>query len=171
MRQHTSFTCLRGSWIFLLAFGAILLSSCPMAAAENCFAFSVQITLSKRAAAKLVDTSERLIVSASYSGNPIPTAAKPADEIGQIDLGIEDVETPGKAGTVRVTGTKVNQDHLLWIKGPILLNVNVYSARRSGPDNILACDFFDGKLQDAVHKPLSLHCSLIVENAATKHVF
>ena len=51
----------------------------------------------------------------------------------------------------------------------MLLNVNVYSARHSGPDNILACDFFDGNLENAVHKPMSLHCTLIAEGAETKH--
>ncbi len=142
-----------------------------MKASENNFAFTVQITLSEKAATTLAKTSEAMVVSASYSGQPIPTAAKYADEIGQIDLGVENIEVPGKAATVRVTGSKVNRAHVLWVKGPILLNVNVYSARRSGPDNILACDFFDGTLQQAVRKPISLHCSLIAENAATQHKF
>ena len=44
-----------------------------------------------------------------------------------------------------------------------MLNVNIYSARRSGPDNILNCDFFDGNLRDTLHKPLVLHCALISE--------
>jgi len=169
MRQRASFTAFGRSWVGLLTCGVILLSSCPIEAAENRFAFSVHISLSSKAAAKLAATSEALIVSASYSGNPIPAAEKEANEIGQIDLGIENVEASGKSGSVYVTGTKVNRDHLRWLKGPVLLNVNVYSARRSGPDNILACDFFDGKLEDAVRKPLSLHCSLITENAKTRH--
>ena len=171
MRQRVSFTAFRRSWIGLLACGVILLSSRPIEAAENRFAFSVHISLSRKAAARLAATSEAIIVSASYSGNPIPAAEKEADEIGQIDLGIENVETPGKGGTVYVTGTKINRDHLRWLKGPVLLNLNVYSARRGGPDNILACDFFDGKLEHAVRKPLSLHCSLIAENAKTKHKY
>ena len=169
MRQRASFTAFGRSWIGLLTCGVILLSSCPIEAAENRFAFSVHISLSSKAAAKLAATSEAMIVSASYSGNPIPAAEKEANEIGQIDLGIENVEASGKSGSVYVTGTKVNRDHLRWLKGPVLMNVNVYSARRSGPDNILACDFFDGKLEDAVRKPLSLHCSLITENAKTRH--
>lgn len=171
MRQRANFTAFRRSWIGLLACGVVLLSSCPIGAAENRFALSVQISLSRRAAAKLAATSEAMIVSASYYGNPIPTAEKEADEIGQIDLGTENVEAPGKGGTVYVTGTKVNRDHLRWLKGPVLLNVNVYSARRSSPDNILACDFFDGELDHAVREPLSLHCSLITENAKTRHKF
>jgi hypothetical protein len=171
MRQRVSFTSLRRSRILLLVTGVFLLLACPIEAAADRFAFTVQVTLSNRAAAKLVQASEGIIVSASYAGNPIPTAAMHADEIGQIDLGTENVEAPRKAGIVRVTGRNIAQDHLAWIKGPVLLNVNVYTARHSGPDNILACDFFDGKLEDAMRKPVALHCSLIVENVGTKHVF
>ena len=138
-------------------------------AAQDDLAFSIEITLSQKAAAKLAALHEGIIVAALYSGDPAPGAEKHTDEIGRIDLGREDVETPGKAGTVRVPGTKIKRNRFAWIKGPVLLNVNVYSARHSGPDNILACDFFDGNLEDAVHKPISLHCSLIAEGAETKH--
>ena len=50
-----------------------------------------------------------------------------------------------------------------------MLNVNVYSARRTNPDNILSCDFFDGKLSSAVRKTPTLHCTLIEERTATEH--
>jgi len=164
---RTRAQCLRHTVVF--ACGLLLLSNSPMRASENQFAFTVRITLSPKAAATLARTSEAIVVSATYSGDPTPTAAKHADEIGQIDLGREEVEVPGKPATVRVTGNKISRAHLPWIKGPILLNVNVYSARHSGPDNILACDFFDGILAQAVRQPVSLHCSLIAENTPTKH--
>lgn len=138
--------------------------------AGNGYAFTVAITLSQKAAARLDAMHEGIIVSASYSGDPAPGAEKRTDEIGRIPLGIENVEAPGKAGTVRVTGDQVKRSRLAWVKGPVLLNVNVYSARHSGPDNILACDFFDGNLEDAVRKPVPLHCSLIEESVETKHV-
>ena len=44
-----------------------------------------------------------------------------------------------------------------------MVNVNVYSARRSGPDNILDCDFFDDALTLAQQASLTLHCKLIGE--------
>jgi hypothetical protein len=44
-----------------------------------------------------------------------------------------------------------------------MVNVNIYSARRSGPDNILDCDFFDDSLTVAQQAPLTLHCRLIGE--------
>jgi hypothetical protein len=149
----------------LIAFALIL----PVGAAdEDSFAFLVKITLSPKAAAKLAALHEGITIAASYSGDPAPEAEKHTDEIGRINLGREEVDTRGKPGTVRVPDTKIKRNRLAWVKGPILLNVNVYSARRSGPDNILNCDFFDGNLQDAVGKTMSLHCSLISEGAETK---
>lgn len=162
-------TLTRRLFLGLLCGALLSASNSPAQSTENSFAFNVSITLSTKAAAKLAALSEGIIVSASYYGDPTPSAIKHADEVGQIDLGREEVETQGRAGTVHVTGTKVDQRHLPWIKGPVQLNINVYSARHSGPDNILACDFFDGKLSSAVHQPVSLHCSLITEHMDTKY--
>lgn len=155
--------------LLILAATGTCLAGSAYSPAQNTLAFSVEITLSTKAAARLAALHENIIVSADYSGDPAPGAEKHTDEIGRIPLGIENIETPGKAATVRVPGTKIKRNRFAWIKGPVLLNVNVYSARRSGPDNILACDFFDGNLEDAIRKPMSLHCSLIEEGTETKH--
>lgn len=148
---------------------AVLFAPPLTTAAGKSYAFSVNITLSQKAAMKLTALHEGIVVSASYSGDPAPGAEKHTDEIGRISLGIESVEAPGKAGTVQVTGVKVKRSRLVWVKGPVLLNVNVYSARHSSSDNILSCDFFDGNLEDAVRKPISLHCSLIEEGVETQY--
>jgi hypothetical protein len=159
--------CMRGI-VSALLLGSSLFGMSAASAAEKSFGFDVEISLSPKAAARLAKLSEGIIVSASYSGDPVPSAQKHADQIGRIDLGREQVETPGKAGTVHITGDKVHRERLAWIQGPVLLNVNVYSARHSGPDNILDCDFFDGNLQDAVGKSTALHCALIEEKTQPK---
>ena len=133
------------------------------------FAFDVRITLSDLAAERLKTTREGIVVSAYYTGEPLPSAENRANQIGTIDLGTENREVIGAEGLVRVTGKKVDFRRLEWIKGPVLLNVNVYSARRTNPDNILSCDFFDGKLSSAVRKTPVLHCTLIEERTATDH--
>lgn len=133
------------------------------------FAFDVDISLSDKAAVKLKMQRESLVVSAAYSGAPKPAEQKRTDEIGMITLGAENVEVIGAEGMVRVTGTKIAINRLEWIKGPVMLNVNVFSGRHASEDNILACDFFDGKLSSAVKRPVKLHCSLITENAKTRH--
>ena len=133
------------------------------------FAFDVRITLSDLAAERLRTTREGIVVSAYYTGDPLPSAENRANQIGTIDLGTENREVIGAEGLVRITGKKVDLRRLDWIKGPVMLNVNVYSARRTNPDNILSCDFFDGKLSSAVRKTPTLHCTLIEERTTTEH--
>lgn len=140
----------------------------PPAAASEAAAFDIHISLSKKAAAALAAKSEAIIVFADYSADPKPSAQKHADEIGRIDLGNEEVEIPGKPGIAHITGSKFQTSRLQWIEGPVLLNVNAASARKSGPDNILACDFFDGELANAVGAHVTLRCALIEENTQTK---
>lgn len=134
------------------------------------YAFQVQITLSDKAAATLKRLNEGIVISASYSGDPKPSARRHADEIGQIPLGIQNVEIPGRPATVIVSGSHVKRGRIAWIRGPVLLNVNAYSARHSGPDNILSCDFFDGNLRHAAPRTVPIHCSLIEEKVETKHL-
>lgn len=133
------------------------------------FTFDVKITLSYKAAARLKMRNESIVVSADYSGEPKPAAEGHANQIGMINLGVENVEVIGAEGLVRVTGTKIDITRLDWIKGPVMLNVNLFSGRHASPDNILACDFFDGKLSSAVRNTPTLNCSLIEEQEKTRH--
>lgn len=140
------------------------------------FAFDVEITLSDKAAMRLKMRHESVVVSAAYSGEPKKAAEghdgeadRHVSEIGMVDLGTENVEVIGAEGLVMVTGTRIDIARMDWIKGPVLLNVNVFSGRRASADNILACDFFDGRLSSAVRKTPVLHCSLIEEGEKTRH--
>jgi hypothetical protein len=155
----------------LIAATTLLLT--PLAPAQQdqpiIFAFDVRITLSDLATERLRTTREGIVVSAYYTGEPLPSAENRANQIGTIDLGTENREVIGAEGLVRITGKKIDLRRLEWIKGPVLLNVNIYSARRTNPDNILSCDFFDGKLSSAVRKTPTLHCTLIEERTATEH--
>ena len=134
-------------------------SQSPRAASS----FDVEITLSQRAVARLNTLSEGIVVAARYYGDPAPGAESHVNQVGQIDLGRETVEVSGRPQIVHIAGPDLTHKLLAQIQGPVMLNINLYSARRKGPDNILDCDFFDGNLQDAVHKPLVLHCALISE--------
>jgi hypothetical protein len=156
----------------LIAAAALLLLTPPAPAQQDqpiIFAFDVRITLSDLAAERLRTTREGIVVSAYYTGDPLPSAENRANQIGTIDLGAENREVIGAEGLVRITGKKIDLRRLDWIKGPVMLNVNVYSARRTNPDNILSCDFFDGKLSSAVRKTPTLHCTLIEERTTTEH--
>lgn len=131
--------------------------------------FDLDITLTPRAAQRLKATHEGITVSASYYGDPKPAYAKRADEVGHIDLGGDQIKLPGHAGRVHVAGDKVKRDRLGWISGGARVNVNVFSSRRSGPDNILQCDFIDGAVATVIKaRPVTLHCGLIAEHPDTE---
>lgn len=129
--------------------------------------FEVQVKMSKRAAQTLRRKKEGVLVSASYYGDPTAAAQRHANEVGQIDLGQEMVPLPGIEGKVRVTGKTVERQRLAWIDGPPKVNVNVFTARRSGPDNLIACDFIDGPVASVATGVTTVSCGLITENPRT----
>ena len=139
-------------WTFaaLLCLAFVLsISAEPVRTPSEPYAFQVSVSLSEKAAATLQHLDEGIVISASYSGKPRSSAKQHADQVGQIALGNQNVEIPGKPATIIVNGSSLKRGRLSWVRGPVLLNVNAYSARRSGPNNILACDFFDGRLRSA----------------------
>lgn len=133
------------------------------------FAVDVEVALTPRAAAKLAAAKEGVVVDAAYSGAAAKGAEKRTNEVGLIDLGREKIVLPAAAGTAHLSGTVVRPKQLNLVDGPVSVNVNVYSARRSSKDNLLACDFFDGELARARKAPVALRCALIEENVETLH--
>lgn len=150
--------------VMLLAF------SFPCSAQDGSMAVEINVSLSKKAAAKLAADKEGIVAFASYYGDPSKKGQKHADEMGQIDLSPSEewVEISGKGGPLRITGKFVDRKLIQWVDGPIKINVNVISARKSSPDNILTCDLIDGALSDAQKAPLAVHCGLTDENPETK---
>lgn len=150
--------------------------SCPVPAAvvpatgQGDMGFDINVTLSKKAAAKLAAKKEGIVVFASYYGDPKRSAEKHANEVGQISLEQQDeeVEISGTGGHAHISGAKVDTKRLDWLAGPAKVNVNVASARKSSSDNLLGCDFIDGPLSDVQAEPVTLHCGLIEENLDTK---
>lgn len=130
--------------------------------------FDVNVTLSPRAAAALQKTKEGITVSARYYGDPTPAAAKHANEVGQIDLGGEELRLSARGGPAQITGQGVKRYRLHWTQGAPKVNVNAFSSRRSHADNLLSCDFIDGEVDAVLQaQPLELHCSLITEGRAS----
>ncbi|MGK9171115.1 hypothetical protein KXR53_32785 [Inquilinus limosus] len=154
---------------FTLVASALALAA-SAAVAEETLSFDINVTLSEKAAAKLASQKEGIVAFASYYGDPKRSAEKHVNEIGQIDLTPQDeeVEIPGSGGNAHISGANVDLRRLDWLAGPVKVNLNVASARKSGPDNLLACDFIDGALADVRKAPITLHCSLIEENPDTK---
>lgn len=137
-------------------------------AAQN-FGFTVELGFTARALHVLADRKEKVIVSASYYGEPTPEGEAYADEVGRIDLGREDVHMPAQPGNVEISGSQVNIENLQWADEAIGVNVNVFTARLSGGDNLINCDFIDSPLARLLgSKPMLLRCALIEENFETE---
>lgn len=154
--------CIRAAMVALAALAA-------SGAAQPLPGFDVNITLSAKAAQRLQSAHEGITVWASYYGHPNKAGQHHVDEVGQIDLGHVEVRVPGRPGMARISATKLPTDRLKWIEGGAKVNVNVYTSRLSGDDNLLNCDFIDGDLAVVVTaQPITLHCGLIGEHIETR---
>ena len=141
------------------------LASGPANAADESMGFSVDVSLSSSAVAKLAALNEKIVISVLWYGEPTRAARKRADEMGQIDLGTEQVRLPGSGGRAEITGRSVQVKHIEWVKNrAVLVNVNVFSARLSGPDNLLDCGLFENTVSVARSKPVQIACKLIGEH-------
>lgn len=150
---------------------AFLLAQLPAlpAQAEGSLGFNINITLSPKAAAKLKSANEGITVGASYYGDPKKGVKKFVNEMGMLDLKSETLSLPGEPGIAHITGRDVPAERLTFLNGPVSVNVNIWSSRKAGDDNILNCDFIDGEVAKvAKTPPINLHCSLISENLENK---
>ncbi len=120
----------------------------------------IRVLLSPDARQTLMQGKEGITVAASWYGEPNARHQSAADESGQIDMGRSELNLPSEGGTVRFTPASINRKRLGWLKEGVWVNINVYSARRHWPDNILNCEIADGPLAGLARKPVTLRCSL-----------
>ena len=132
--------------------------------AQKSMEFRLDVTLSEKAAQGLAALGEGITTGATFYGMPNKRGEKHANEIGNIDLGYEQIDLPGKQGAVQVTGRTIDAKMLDYIDGPAMVNVNVYSSRKASEDNILSCDLIDGHVQTLQAQAITVHCGLIEEN-------
>ncbi|BDU18366.1 hypothetical protein [Lysobacter auxotrophicus] len=139
-------------------------------AASN--AFAVEVSLSPAARERLGAQHESLIVSADYFGEPSAEAIAqrvPGSENPWLTLHRAQVELEGATldGNVvaRFPAVSLDAKQLAWTDAPDApqVNVNVYSGRRSSPDNLLDCGMFQDTLAVAAQSPVRISCGLIGE--------
>lgn len=137
----------------------------PPAGDVDPYAFTVDIDLSDAAAKLLSRNKETIKIAVYYYGMPKPGAPEGLvdDEMGQIFAGEAEAEIPGAPGSVRIDGKGVERDKLAYLEGELQANVNVFSGRRSSPDNLLTCGLFDDAIRLAHARPIKIHCALIPE--------
>jgi hypothetical protein len=126
--------------------------------------FTVTVTYSQKAMSTLVAGKETVIVVGYLSGYPIQgTPKKYVDNMGQIDMGeVKQEIAPGVAA--KFDQVKLNQPMIKWLdpQGPQLL-INVYSGRKSSPNNLLDCGIYEGALKAIQGQSIPISCKLIGE--------
>ncbi|MFZ0337688.1 MAG: hypothetical protein WAL45_06620 [Terracidiphilus sp.] len=136
----------------------------PAAPAATVPGFTVTVTYSQKAMATLVAGKETVIVVGYLFGSPIQGTPKQfVDHEGQIDMGEVKAEiAPG--AIAKFDKVKLNQPMLKWLdsQGPQLL-INVYSGRKSSPNNLLDCGIYEGSLQAIQGQSVPIACKLIGE--------
>jgi hypothetical protein len=133
------------------------------APASSGASIEVVVTLSKKAAARLAAAHEGIGLSASFFGTPTAAGRRRAGEDGTIALGNVERSLPA-TGRVRFAPPvyKKGLIELIEQRQP-RVNINAFSARKTLPDNVLDCTFFEDSVAQAQAKPVSLRCKLIGE--------
>jgi len=126
--------------------------------------FTVALTYSDKASATLATRHETVIVAGYLTCFPKQgTPKRLVDNEDQVSLGgIHDEIALGQTATFKTI--KLDQAALKWAdsQGPQLL-INVYSGRKSSPDNLLDCGIYQGPLKDVQGKSIPISCKLIGE--------
>ncbi len=126
--------------------------------------FTVTVTYSQKAMAMLLAGKETVIVVGYLYGFPIQgTPKQDVDHVGQIDMGeVKKEIAPGATATF--DRVKLNQPMMKWMdsQGPQLL-INVYSGRKSSPNNLLDCGIYEGALKAIQGQIVPIACKLIGE--------
>lgn len=144
-------------------FGAAVPAAAQQAPAAAAPQFSVVVTMSAKAAAKMTATKEQTVVDITYSGDPNAAGKKKVTEFG-ILLGEEQVKIGPAGGTVAFVGKGFKPAEVKFIKpGTAKVLVNVFSARLGNADNLLDCGLFEGSFAEAAAKPIAIACKLIGE--------
>lgn len=110
----------------------------------------------------LATRGETIIVSASYYGSPADGARIKVDDVGQVDLGREQ-HVLASPGTAHFSGARIAVGTRRALKQPPEVNINVFSGRKTSPDNLLDCDIFQDDIAVATHSPVTITCKLLTE--------
>ncbi|MFT3935943.1 MAG: hypothetical protein QM726_20100 [Chitinophagaceae bacterium] len=126
-------------------------------------ALSIAVALSQKATERLLQDKESIVIDAWFSGHPKDTASKEYKESGGIFLKASHVEVD-TARAVVIDGLKFHRNlYDSLADKDIRVLVNIYSGRKSGPDNILDCEILSEKISVVKDKRNTLSCRLINE--------
>jgi hypothetical protein len=122
---------------------------------------SVELAFSDKALAELQSRGEGVILRSNWIGEPAEGATMTDPETGMVYLQWEELTIyPGPA--TLVLGANLSSAPLDQVIEPAL-NLNVFSARWTDDNNLLACDVLDAPLSQLVGSTHKLTCKLIGE--------
>jgi hypothetical protein len=136
----------------------------PATPAATVPGFTVRVTYSQKAMATLVAAKETVIVVGYLYGFPKQgTPKKYVDEVGQVDMGeVKDEIAPGATATF--DRIKLDPAVAKWFDSQGLqVLINVYSGRKSSPNNLLDCGIYEGSLKAIEGQTIPISCKLIGE--------
>lgn len=125
--------------------------------------FSIEVKLSPKAEAKLLAGKETVIVAAWFSGLPKDTMSKEYAESGAMFIKSSEIEL-SNTRTANFDGIKFSRaayDSLA--SKDISVLVNVFSGRKSSPDNLLDCAIVSDKMSVVKGQKFVLTGKLIAE--------
>ena len=126
--------------------------------------FTVKVTYSQKAMDKLIASKETVIVVGYLYGLPkAGTPKRDIDGVGQVDLGeVKREIVPAASATF--DSVKPDQALIKWVNDQGLqILINVYSGRKSSPNNLLDCGIYEGPLATIQGQSVPISCKLIGE--------
>lgn len=123
--------------------------------------FEIGVILSPKAAAAINKGKETIIISLSFTGTPKDSATASFQEDGSFFVVSAEKEIS--------YGQLAQFDHVKFSKKlynrladkDIDMDVNVFTGRKSSPDNLLDCEFLSDKISNVVNKKFILRGKLI----------
>lgn len=132
--------------------------------------FSVEITYSPKAMETLVRGKETVIVAGYLYGFPKKGAPKAdVDHEGKIDVGeVKDEIVPGaksSIGQIKLDQATLKDRAMMkrFDSQGLQILINVFSGRKSSPNNLLDCGIYEGSLAAIQGKSVPISCKLIGE--------
>lgn len=125
----------------------------------------VEIALSPAAQTELTSRNEGIVVEAVYGGDPTAESSGQANEFGLIELGKTEQQLPPAGGVANFDESAINRDRLSLVIGQPQVMINVRSARKAAPNNLLACDLYWDSVKAASSAPVRIPCSLLSEGS------
>lgn len=125
--------------------------------------FEIEISLIPKAKQRITGSNETIVIDIYFTGDPIDSSKVQFEEDGTFYAGAakREINYGEIASFSDIKFPRSIYDQL--IDKDVSFNVNVYSGRKSSPDNLLHMDFLDGKLSSLVNKRSKLNGKLIGE--------